>query len=201
MATLFTIGHSNHPFDRFAGLLAGHGVDCLVDVRAIPYSRRFPQFRKDALQAALGEKGIDYRWMGERLGGLRHREGATTFEDIARRADFRAGLDELEALAARRTPAIMCAEREPMDCHRTILVTRHLRGRDLDIRHILADGGAETNTTFEERLFAAAKTGPAPLLETPDQAVESAYASIAKRMAGRGSPGLPPRPGPRHTQG
>lgn len=185
MPTLFTIGHSNHPFARFAALLEKQGVDLLVDVRAVPYSRRFPQFRKDALDTALRETGVDYRWMGDRLGGIRHRDDAATFDEVARRPDFQAALNEIERLAGTHTPAIMCAEREPLDCHRTILITRRLRGRDLDIRHILADGAVEANAVLEERLVAAERRGSAPLFETAAEQVEAAYDTRAARMAGR----------------
>jgi uncharacterized protein (DUF488 family) len=185
MPILYTIGHSNHPLERFLELLRGHGVNLLVDVRAVPYSRRFPQFRKDALRAALSEAGIDYRWMGDRLGGIKRRGEFTSFDEVAASAGFRDGLDKLERLTRQATPAIMCAEREPMDCHRTILIGRHLRHRDIEIRHILADGGIETNDVFERRLVETTKVADAPLFETPDSTMDAAYSARAARMTAK----------------
>lgn len=183
MPVLYTIGHSNHALADFLALLARHGVAELVDVRAAPYSRRLPHFRKAPLARSLDAHGIAYRWMGARLGGLRHRDGAASFEAVAASADFRAGLAELERLARAGTVAAMCAEGEPMACHRTILITRHLRHSGLDIRHILPDGSAEANADFESRMVQATKVADAPLLEPAAEPMEAAYAARSARMA------------------
>lgn len=183
MAILYTIGHSNHPIAAFLDLLRRHGVAVLVDVRALPHSRRFTQFRKRDLAQALETAGIAYRWMGDRLGGIRHRDDAASFAELARRPDFQAALDELETLAGETTPAIMCAEREPLDCHRSILIARHLRNRPLELRHIRADGTLETQAELEQRLLAATRRARTPLLDGGDS-LEAAYDARAARITG-----------------
>jgi uncharacterized protein (DUF488 family) len=99
-------------------------------VRSIPYSRRWPQFRREALAAALTSAGVDYVWLGEGLGG-RPRD---------------------PALARERPTAIMCAERDPLDCHRFHLLAKPLVQRGANIVHLLGDGGRETQAEAEERL-------------------------------------------------
>ena len=69
MKPIKTIGHSNHPIERFVELLKAGGVERLVDVRSMPWSRRFPQFGRERLAKSLAEAGIDYAWEGEALGG------------------------------------------------------------------------------------------------------------------------------------
>lgn len=188
MSFLYTIGHSNHPIDTFVALLTGAGVDLVVDVRSVPHSRRFPQFAKKALTNALTEHGIGYRWMGDALGGLKHRREVATFDQVAATQAFRAALATLVRLTHTHTPALMCAEREPMTCHRTILVARHLRDQPVTLAHILGDGRIEPHADFEARLVRQTRISAgadAPLLgETPPaDPVEAAYAERAARMA------------------
>jgi uncharacterized protein (DUF488 family) len=171
---LFSIGHSNHPIDYFVGLLQRHGITALADVRSTPYSRRHPQFRREALAERLKQAGIAYVFLGEELGGKR----AGGLIDAARTPQFRTGIERLREGAQRYRVAFMCAEREPLDCHRTMLVARHLRGPDVTIRHILANGTLEEHESVERRLVESEKTAPPPLMAdaaTWDEAVERAY--------------------------
>jgi uncharacterized protein (DUF488 family) len=171
---LFSAGHSNHPIGYFVGLLKRHGVTALADVRSVPYSRRHPQFRREALAESLREAGIAYVFLGEELGGKR--EGGLVA--AARTPEFRSGLERLREGAKRYRVAFMCAEREPLDCHRTILVARHLRAPDVTIRHILANGKLEEHASVERRLVESEKTAPPPLMADEQawrEAVERAY--------------------------
>ena len=119
-----TIGHSNHPIERFVDLLKSAGVKLLVDVRSMPYSRRFPQFGRERLAKSLGEAGIDYMWEGEALGGKPGE--ADGYEELAARPAFKDALGRLVDRGTRTTLCMMCAEKEPLDCHRTVLVSRRL---------------------------------------------------------------------------
>jgi uncharacterized protein (DUF488 family) len=175
VSEIFTVGHSNHPIDYFVGLLRRHGVTALADVRSTPYSRRHPQFRRESLAESLKQAGIAYVFLGEELGGKRAGGLATAAQAPA----FQAGLRRLREGAQRYRVAFMCAEREPLDCHRTILVARHLRRPDVTIRHILADGTLEEHESVERRLVESEKTAPPPLIATEPgawrEAVERAY--------------------------
>jgi uncharacterized protein (DUF488 family) len=145
MATVFTIGHSNHPIERFIALLKQHSMKVLVDVRSRPASRFAPQFNRKALEQSLKAEGIDYVYLGDLLGG---RARSDTSETVAMDFDtrikddaFQKGLDELVDISVETSTAIMCAEKDPSDCHRSFLVGRVLTKRGHTIRHILADGG------------------------------------------------------------
>jgi len=177
---LYTIGHSNHAIGRFVELLRGAGVAALADVRSTPASRFCPQFNRKPLAAALEAAGIGYVYQGDALGG-RPRDpalapgGTPDYEAMAAAPAFQAALDAVQHEAARRPLALMCAEREPLDCHRVLLVARRLAGRGLAIRHILADGTLEGHAATEDRLLALAGPGDAGLF-APDRAARLAAA-------------------------
>ncbi len=182
MPDIFTIGHSNHPIESFLSLLVQHEITALADVRSTPYSRFNPQFRRETLAASLSEAGIAYVFLGEELGGKR---AGVTHAEIARSDKFRRGLDRLREGAARYRVAFMCAEREPLDCHRTILVARHLKASpDLAIRHILADGSLEEHGAVERRLVEQMGETPPPLMAN-DAAVWAAAVDRAYERRAR----------------
>lgn len=128
---LFTIGHSTHPLEEFVRILAGRGVDRIVDVRTVPKSRHNPWFAEEELRSSLPLHGIDYHRV-QALGGLRHARkdspnGAWRnasfrgYADHMQTPEFAAGLDQLLALSAGASVAIMCAEALPWRCHRSLI--------------------------------------------------------------------------------
>jgi uncharacterized protein (DUF488 family) len=141
---LFTIGHSNHPLQRFIELLARHGIQLVCDVRSTPYSRFNPHFNREPLERALGERGIIYLYLGDSLGGKPREPGypadeKTRFALIAKGDRFRDGLAQLLAESKARRTAVMCAEKDPGRCHRGLLICPNLPA-EMTVRHILADG-------------------------------------------------------------
>src|SRR5947207_2386155 len=116
MKTIKTIGHSNHPIERFVDLLKAGGVERLVDVRSMPWSRRFPQFGRERLANTLAEAGIDYAWEGEALGGKPRQGGG--YDDLAARPEFKHAISRLIDGSTSTALCLMCAEKEPLDCHR-----------------------------------------------------------------------------------
>ncbi len=159
MFDLFTIGHSNHPLDRFLAMLGDAGVTAIADVRSTPFSRRYPWFSQKALPKPLAQAGIAYVPLGDALGGRPAdpallRDGVADYEAIARTPAFQAGLTRVIEGRARYRVCLMCAEREPLDCHRCLLVSRALAERGLAVGHILPDGTIEPQAETEDRLLA-----------------------------------------------
>jgi uncharacterized protein (DUF488 family) len=182
-----TIGHSNHPIERFVELVNGAGVKLLVDVRSTPYSRRFPQFGRERLAKSLAAAGIDYRWEGEGLGGMS--KDAGSYGAAAARPAFREALDRVIATSKDTALCLMCAEKEPLDCHRTVLVSRRLAEHGADIEHLLADGTARTHAEVEEALLA--RSGAGDLFEDRAQQLARAYEARERAMRGRPAKGTP----------
>ena len=198
---IFTVGHSNHSPDVFLGLLSRHRIAILADVRSAPYSRFSPHFDRAALADALGAQGVGYAYLGRELGGRPddpacYEDGRVSFERVARTNGFRAGLAKVADAAARGRVALMCAEKEPLDCHRTLLVAHALDGEGVPVAHILADGGLEPHVAAMERLMAAFDLEPdGDLFRSPEETMAQAIALRSRRIAFAG--GVPSRPGGR----
>jgi uncharacterized protein (DUF488 family) len=146
--TVFTVGHSTLPIERFLALLTTYGIEQLADVRTVPRSRRNPQFNADALRASLQTAGIVYVPLAE-LGGLRkpradspnsgwRNESFRGYADYMQTEAFGAGLERLVELAAQGRTAIMCAEAVPWRCHRS-LVADALGVRGVKVVEILSE--------------------------------------------------------------
>jgi uncharacterized protein (DUF488 family) len=187
---LFTIGHSNHPIERFLELARGAGVTAIADVRSTPASRRYPWFNQERLAPRLAQEGIAYVPLGEALGGrprdprLYRDDGVADYAAMARTDQFRAGLDRVAEGACRYRVCLMCAEREPIDCHRCLLVARAFAERGVAIGHVLADATIEPHGQTEERLLALAGA-PADLFADRAQRLAAAYARRAGSAAYR----------------
>jgi uncharacterized protein (DUF488 family) len=156
---LFSIGHSNIPAERFIAMLRTAGVNAIADVRSTPASRCFPWFSSKNLARSLQDGGMLYMPFGDSLGGrprdlALYREGVADYERMAQQPEFCAGLDRLLAMAAQHRVCLMCAEREPLDCHRCLLVSRALAERGCAVGHILHDGTIEAHAATEQRLLA-----------------------------------------------
>lgn len=155
---IFTVGHSNHSTEKFLSLLKQHGVTAIADVRSSPFSRRFPHFNQSSLKKALGSEEISYVFLGNELGARPkdpecYVEGKALYERIAATEAFSIGLDRISKGAKHHQVALMCAEQDPITCHRAILVCRHLRNIGSEINHILKTGDLETHEHLEQRLL------------------------------------------------
>ena len=142
---IFTIGHSTHPLDKFIRLLERHDITAICDVRSSPYSQFNPQFNQQELKAGLQERGIKYVFLGEELGARSddpscYRDGKVQYDLLAKTELFKRGLERVCKGSEEYRIALMCAEKDPLECHRTILVSRELNKEGLAVEHILADG-------------------------------------------------------------
>jgi uncharacterized protein (DUF488 family) len=191
---LFSIGHSNIPAERFVALLREAGVDTIADGRSTPFSRRFPWFSGKNLAATLAQHGITYLAYGDALGGRPrdaglYRDGVADYEAMAQQPEFQIGLDRLLADAVRARVCLMCAEREPLDCHRCLLVARSLAERGLTIGHILHDGTVEPHAATEQRLFALTGASDDLFVTGQDERLAAAYRRRARAAAYRATTG------------
>ena len=151
--TIWTIGHGNRSGDEFVQLLRQAGVECLVDVRSYPGSRRNPQFSREQLDALLANHGIKYKWEGEGLGGFRKpkadsknislkSEGFRGYADYMGSDEFKKAIELLIEEAKQIKIAYMCAERLPWQCHR-YLISDYLVMRGLRVTHLVALDNAQ----------------------------------------------------------
>ena len=155
--TIFTIGHSNHAISKFVSLLKQHAIEVVADVRSIPQSRHNPQFNRHDLKDALIKEGIRYVFLGEELGARApdsccYLNGRADYDLIAGTKLFQSGIQRVQTGSEQYSVALMCAEKDPIECHRTILVCRHLIKNGGDVQHILADGSLEPHDVTMERV-------------------------------------------------
>jgi uncharacterized protein (DUF488 family) len=158
LTMLYTVGHSNQSIEKFTSLLSANGITAVADVRSRPFSRRYPQFNKERLAAALAQQGIAYVFLGKELGARSedptcYENGKVQYSRLAATPAFKAGIERVLAGAEKFRVALMCAEKEPLDCHRTLLVSRALEGAGASIAHILADGTVEPQERTMSRLI------------------------------------------------
>jgi uncharacterized protein (DUF488 family) len=155
---LFTIGHSNYKIETFISLLQKHGITALADVRSHPYSRFLPHFNRVALKEALEREGIRYVFLGQELGARPQNpecyvDGKALYERIAATDAFHQGIQRVLKGVNQYKISLMCAESDPLTCHRAILICQHLRLFDLQINHILKNGDLESHHHLEERML------------------------------------------------
>ncbi len=185
--TIYTVGYSTHEWPAFVALLRGAGITALADVRSNPQAR-LPQYRQENLAPGLRAEGIAYVWLGKELGARRdEREcyvnGQVDYELVATLPNFRAGLARLEKGVVDHTVTLMCAEREPLDCHRGVLIARVLKAGGWRVRHLRADGSIEEHDETERRMVQ--RVGIDPLLDAGvehETLVERAYRELGRAM-------------------
>ena len=201
---LFTIGHSNHPIERFLELLFQAEVGVIADVRSSPFSQRFLQFNQSLLRQELERASVRYIFLGDELGGrprepaVYDAEGRVDYWRVRRTPYFRSGLDRLLAELARQTVAMVCAEEDPLDCHRALMVCADLAEQGICPRHVRGDGTIETTEKLEERLFSITGVGGGMMgglfaatisAEERAELLTEAYKAQARRKAFRLPPG------------
>jgi uncharacterized protein (DUF488 family) len=189
---LFTIGHSNRAIDSLLDLLRQNHVAAVADVRSQPSSRRYPHFNAEPLKADLRNAGIEYVFLGDELGARRsepecYDEGQAKYALIARTEAFQRGLDRIRRGLRSRCIALMCAEKDPLTCHRMILVCRHLRD-ECDIFHVLDSDRVELQKQAEARLLELVGLPSRDLFQTTDELLACAYEIQGGRIAFRADP-------------
>ncbi|AFZ54573.1 DUF488 domain-containing protein [Cyanobacterium aponinum UTEX 3222] len=156
---IFTIGHSNHSIEKFIDLLKQHQISAIADVRSTPYSRYNQQYNQEKLKHELRRNNISYSFLGKELGARSdnpncYEENKVVYDKIAQTEEFLKGLKRLKKGLKQYKIALMCAEKDPINCHRAILISRYLKKNKIDIWHILPNGQLESQTELEQRLIA-----------------------------------------------
>lgn len=185
---VYTIGHSTHSIERFVELLRRHTITALCDVRSRPYSRMNPQFNREALKEALAHASLKYVFLGKELGARTedrscYCNGKVQYDLLAKTDLFKKGIDRVKRGANEYRIALMCAEKEPLDCHRAILVARALSEDGVAIRHILADGVIEEHSHALKRLVASLRVPSSDMFRSEAAVIEDAYNTRSRQIA------------------
>jgi uncharacterized protein (DUF488 family) len=186
--TIFTIGHSNHSIERFLGLLKDAEINMVVDVRSAPFSRMFPHFNQDSLKKSLGENSIGYLFLGDLIGGRSNDpedyvEGQVSYRLLAKKDSFKLGMIRLKEGVSKYIIAIMCSEKEPLECHRTLLVSERLTEMGIEVGHIHADGSTESHQDALTRLLGLHNLSAPDLFSDDSARLEEALTLQEKKIA------------------
>jgi uncharacterized protein (DUF488 family) len=185
---VLTIGHSTHSWERFIRLLRNANVTAVADVRTSPYSRHCPHFNRNELRKELQLDGISYVFLGEELGGRpsrseSYRDGVADYERMAEAPTFRKGLDRVVEGAKKHRIALLCSERDPLDCHRCLLVGRALAERGISVSHILDDGRFVSHADIEDELLKITGRNAEDLFAPRAERLAAAYRERARKVA------------------
>lgn len=187
--TVYTVGHSTHSAARFLDLLRQRDITAIGNVRSNPYSRFNPQFNREALEETLRDAAIRYIFLGKELGARSddascYQDGKVQYGRIARTELFRQGVEQvLDGIRKGLRVALMCAEADPIECHRTILVGRHLAALAIQVQHIHADGSVECHSAALDRLADKLRLPERDLFRTREDVLEDAYRLQGDRIA------------------
>jgi uncharacterized protein (DUF488 family) len=187
---ILTIGHSTQTYEAFRDMAFSHGVTAIADVRTMPFSRHSPQFNQKEFRKSLTNDGIAYVFLGDALGGRPSKpslltDGIADYTRMALEPEFAAGLERVISGSQKFRIAMMCAERDPMDCHRCLLVGRALYEKGLEVVHIEGNGQRLDHRGIEAKLIALAKQDPmqTDMFASDTELLNTAYQLHAKRVA------------------
>ena len=185
---LYTVGHSNHPIEKLIELLKKNGITAVGDVRSHPYSRHFPQFSQAALKSHLKQNGIAYTFLGNEFGARSddsscYKNGKVQYDRLAALPVFADGVRRVLEGMKRYNISFMCAEKDPLSCHRALLVSRYFFQNGIPVGHIHADASLESHENLESRLLKVCKLPEGDLFRSRAECLSEAYLIQGERVA------------------
>lgn len=198
MHSLFTIGHSNLSLPHFVYALQQHAVGVVADVRSRPRSMRHPQFSQPEFEIGVRDAGLSYLFLGEELGGrpddpkAYRADGLVNYRARRKSYGFCAGIERVALELEKQPLALMCAEEDPITCHRFLMICPELMALGIEPRHIRKDAVLESQQQAEDRLLAAVHFSDvrSDSLFAADRqgSLEDAYVAQAEKCAFRADP-------------
>jgi uncharacterized protein (DUF488 family) len=152
------MGYSSLRVEQFLGIIRRYDIRLVIDVRSSPYSKFSSQFNGENLEITLGKENVVYRFEGDALGArrkerkLQFEDGVVDFSKVRAEESFKQAIDSIVNDLKGSNVAIMCAEKDPFDCHRFVLVSKALVDKGIEVKHILSDGSVIDNRELEVRL-------------------------------------------------
>ncbi len=183
---IYTIGHSNLAFSQFVAILQKNGIELVIDVRSEPYSRYSPHFNREELKRNLKNNDISYDYQGHILGGRPNSgalyiDGRVSYDKLSEESQFIRAVGQIISIGANKRLAIMCSERDPINCHRALLIGKILKQEGADVLHIIDGEKSESQEDLEIRLLSSdANQG---LLFSEEAILNEAYKHQSEKIA------------------
>jgi len=186
--SIHTIGYASHTIESFVATLEKFNITAIADVRSQPYSKFKPEFNRENLKKALINNSIDYVFLGDNIGARIkatecYKNGQADYELISKHPLFQEGIDRLLKGMGKFSIALMCAEKDPINCHRTILICKHLKKHKIKIYHIIDANTSEDHTKTEFRLMKLFHLEQPDLFMKDSERLEEAYSRQENKIA------------------
>lgn len=177
---IHTIGYAAHTIESFIEALRNFNISAVADVRSQPYSRFKPEFNRENLKITLNKNKIEYVFLGDNIGArIKSSEcyvnGHADYTSISKNHLFQEGIERLLNGMEKYSIALMCAEKDPINCHRTILICKELKKYKIRISHIIDANTAEDHTETEYRLMKLFNLEQPSLFMKDSERLEEAY--------------------------
>jgi uncharacterized protein (DUF488 family) len=190
MDKIYTVGCSTHTVDFFLNIVINYNIDTIVDVRSIPFSRHTPQFNQDNLKKMLSSKQIHYLDFSEEFGARRKEKeaysgGIVDFNKVRTLDVFLRGINRIEkGISKNYRIALLCTEKDPINCHRSLLVSRTLSELlKINIEHILFDGNIIEHHNFEQKMLKLSGLETDLFITDTQKLLNDAYGIFSKKVA------------------
>ncbi len=185
---IFTIGYSSFTLEVFLNTLKKHKITAVADVRSLPYSQFKPEFNRESLKKELYKNSIAYVFLGEECGARVddpkcYIDGKVNYDLVAQNPKFKNGIERIKKGTEKYTIVLMCAEKDPITCHRTILVCRNLQFAGVKIKHILSNSRVESHKYSEQRLLKLFNLNHPEMFRSDEQRLIDAYARQEEKIA------------------
>ena len=185
---IHTIGYASHTIESFVATLEKFNITAIADVRSQPYSKFKPEFNRDNLKKSLINNCIEYVFLGDNIGARIkapecYKNGQADYELISQHPLFQEGIDRLLKGMEKFSIALMCAEKDPINCHRTILICKNLKKYQIQINHIIDANTFENHTETEFRLLKRFNLEQPDLFMNEAQRLAEAYSRQEEKIA------------------
>jgi uncharacterized protein (DUF488 family) len=186
--TILTVGHSNHELEHLLRILRENQVTAVADIRSEPYSGYNSQFNREVLKSSLETSGINYVFLGDELGAhpkdpACYAGNKVQYKLMANTPAFKKGLNRVVSGSEQHRIALLCAEKEPLECHRSVLISRQLEALGVNVSHILEDGRLESQNETMNRLLERFRLGDEDLFRSREELIEEACIRQEQQVA------------------
>lgn len=188
MNELFTIGYSTHSLETFLRSMKKFKISAVADVRSSPYSKFKPEFNREIFEKFLQKHNIAYVFLGDYCGArvedpFCYVNGKVNYNLVSKNTKFKEGLERIKKGMENYRVALMCAEKDPITCHRTILICRNIVSEKINIKHILSNGNVEEHKDSEYRLLKLYNLNNPELFRNEQQRLDEAYSRQGEKIA------------------
>jgi uncharacterized protein (DUF488 family) len=185
---IFTIGYSSFSLEVFIKTLKKYKITAVADVRSQSYSQFKQEFNRENLKEKLSKSNIAYVFLGEECGARVddqncYIDGKVNYDLVGQNQKFKSGLERIKKGMEKYNIVLMCAEKDPITCHRTILVCRNLQFAGIQIKHILSNGRFENHKDSEQRLLRLFNFSQPDMFRSDEQRLNDAYSRQAEKIA------------------